>query len=98
MMKTAKTTENHNKVQPELYLVIFWENSNIDINKAKELIKKSHMHSKLTSGAINSANQLDFIRQLYYESITNFKEKLERVGCNNILVGIIKDNQPKYQI
>ena len=33
MMKTAKTTENHNKVQPELYLVIFWENSNIDINK-----------------------------------------------------------------
>ena len=98
MKKTTETTENHNKKQPELYLVIFWENSNIDINKAKEIIKKYHLHSELTSGVINSNNQLDFIRQLYYESITNFKEKLQRVGCNNILVGIIKDNQPKYKI
>ena len=78
MKKTTETTENHNKKQPELYLVIFWENSNIDINKAKEIIKKSHLHSELTSGVINSNNQLDFIRQLYYESITNFKEKLQK--------------------
>ena len=98
MKQTTKTTEIHNKIQPELYLVILWENSNLDINKAKALIKKSHMHSELTSGVIDSKHQLAFMRQLYYESITNFEEKLQRVGCNKIYVGVIKDKQPKYEI
>ena len=85
-------------ITSELYLVIFWENSNVDLDTAKKIISESHMELTLTSGVINKKDQLIFLKQLYYESITNFEKKLQRVGCNNIYVGIIEDKQPKYEI
>ena len=78
--------------------MIFWENSNVDLDTAKKIISESHMELTLTSGVINKKDQLIFLKQLYYESITNFEKKLQRVGCNNIYVGIIEDKQPKYEI
>jgi len=82
---------------PELYLVIFWEKSNVDLKKAKEIIINSNFELSLCSGAIDKEEQLVFIKQLYHESVTSFEDKLQRVGCNKIDIGIIKDKEPNYE-
>ena len=77
----------------EYYLIILWEKCNINLQIVKEKVKSFNMTVELTEGKLEKNYQLQFIKQLYFKSITNFNEKIERVGCNKIQVGIIKDDE-----
>lgn len=80
----------------EIYLIIFWEHSGIDIDQANQLINQEGFNCTLTDGAIPEHEQLVFIKRLYYQSVTNFKSKIERVGAGNITVGIVEDSNPDF--
>ena len=82
----------------EYYLIILWEKCNINLQIVKEKVKSFNMTVELTEGKLEKNYQLQFIKQLYFKSITNFNEKIERVGCNKIQVGIIKDDDPNYSL
>ena len=82
----------------EIYLIIFWEKSGFNIKKAKKNIENEGYECELTKGSIHKDDQLNFIKKLYFKSITNFDSKIDRVGLNNIIVGIVKDKKPNYQL
>jgi len=82
----------------EYYLIILWERCNINPQTVKEKVKSFNMAAELTEGELEKNYQHQFIKQLYFKSITNFDEKIKRVGCNKIHVGIIKDENPKYSL
>jgi hypothetical protein len=83
---------------PEFYLIILWEKCNINPEIVKEKVKEFNMTVELTKGELEKKSQLQFIEQLYYKSITDFNEKIKRVGCNKFLIGIIKDENPIYSL
>ena len=83
---------------PEYYLIILWEKSNINPDLVKEKVESFNMAVELTEGKLEKNYQLQFIKQLYFKSITDFDKKIKRVGCNKIQVGIIKDENPNYGI
>lgn len=83
---------------PEFYLIILWEKCNINPEIVKEKVKEFNMTVELTEGELEKKSQLQFIEQLYYKSITDFNEKIKRVGCNKFQIGIIKDENPNYSI
>ena len=56
------------------------------------------MTVELTEGELEKKSQLQFIKQLYFKSITDFNEKIKRVGCNKFYIGIIKDENPNYSL
>ena len=82
----------------EYYLIILWERCNINPQTVKEKVKSFNMAVELTEGKLEKNYQLQFIKQLYFKSITNFDEKIKRVGCNKIHIGIIKDEKPSYSL
>ena len=83
---------------PEFYLIILWEKCNINPEIVKEKVKEFNMTVELTKGELEKKSQLQFIEQLYYKSITDFNEKIKRVGCNKFYIGIIKDENPNYSL
>lgn len=85
-------------IKNELYLIIFWEKADIDMDFARRSIKQEGFDCELVKGHLSSVEQLKFIKQLYYRSITNFDQKLERVGASKIIVGIVHDSAPDYQL
>ena len=80
----------------EIYLIIFWENSGISIDQANKLINQEGFNCTLCDGVIPLDEQLMFIKRLYYQSVTNFKSKIKRVGAGRITVGIVEDSNPDY--
>lgn len=82
--------------QEEIYLVIFWENSGISIDRGEALIQDAGYECSLCSASLAKVDQLGFIERLYFESVTNFQEKVDRVGLNDFVVGTIKDKNPDY--
>lgn len=82
----------------EYYLIILWEKSKINPQTVKDKVNSFNMTVELTEGKLEKNYQHQFIRQLYFKSITNFDEKIKRVGCNKIHVGIIKDDNPNYNL
>jgi hypothetical protein len=85
-------------IKSELYLIIFWEKADIDMDFARRIIKQERFDCELVKGHLSSVEQLKFIKQLYYKSVTNFDQKLERVGASKIIVGIVHDSAPDYQL
>ena len=82
----------------EYYLIILWEKSKINPQTVKDKVNSFNMTVELTEGKLEKNYQQQFIKQLYFKSITNFDEKIKRVGCNKIHVGIIKDENPNYNL
>ncbi|MDA9823750.1 protein kinase [Paracoccaceae bacterium] len=82
----------------EIYLIVFWENAGVDIKLAETLIKKEGFNCKLTTGELAESDQLRFVKRLYYSSVTNFSAKIERVGAGEIIVGVVEDSNPNYQL
>jgi sulfite reductase beta subunit-like hemoprotein len=82
----------------EYYLIILWEKSKINPQTVKDKVNSFNMTVELTEGKLEKNYQHQFIKQLYFKSITNFDEKIKRVGCNKIHVGIIKDENPNYHL
>ena len=82
----------------EYYLIILWEKSKINPQTVKDKVNSFNMTVELTEGKLEKNYQHQFIKQLYFKSITNFDEKIKRVGCNKIHVGIIKDENPNYNL
>jgi len=82
--------------ESEIYLIIFWENSGIGIELAQELITADGFDVELTTGSLEAPSQMTFVKRLYYQSVTNFCEKISRVGCSELIIGVIKDDSPNY--
>lgn len=82
----------------EYYLIVLWEKSNLNLQMVEEKVKSFNLAVELTEGKLQKNYQLQFIKQLYFKSITNFDEKIKRVGCNKIQIGIIKDENPNYSL
>ena len=80
----------------EIYLIIFWENSGISNDQANNLINQEGFNCTLCDGVIPLDEQLTFIKKLYYQSVTNFKSKIKRVGAGRITVGVVEDSNPDY--
>jgi len=80
----------------ELYLVIFWEKSGISIDKGKALIQDAGYECSLRPASLPKADQIGFIERLYFQSVTNFQKKVDRVGLNDFIVGVVKDKKPDY--
>lgn len=80
----------------EVYLVIFWKNSGISIDKGRDLIQAEGYECSLCPASLAKVDQVGFIERLYFQSVTNFQEKIQRVGLDDFIVGIIKDKNPDY--
>jgi len=80
----------------EIYLVIFWEKSGISIDKGKALIQDAGYECSLCPASLPKADQLGFIERLYFQSVTNFQKKVDRVGLNDFIVGVVKDKKTDY--
>ena len=82
--------------QEEIYLVIFQEKSGVSIDRAKALIQDAGYECSLCPASLPEADQPGFIERLYFQSVTNFQKKVDRVGLNDFSVGVLKDKKPDY--
>ena len=80
----------------EIYLVIFWEKSGISIDRGKTLIQDAGYECSLRPASLPKADRLGFIERLYFQSVTNFQKKVDRVGLNDFIVGVVKDKKTDY--
>ena len=84
--------------EPEIYLIVIWQKSGLTEKKINQIVSQQGFEVTLTSAILPENQQLSFIKRLYYNSVTNFRRKIQRVGLDQFTVGIVKDDKPDYGI